>query len=102
MCCELDSSRDHGAIPIGHRLDSIAGSGSFDGPRLKGEVVDSSGGDRHLVRQGGAGALDAWLSLRTGERRDARSALLAVALAGLFEQDSSCSFVGREHVLDTQ
>lgn len=67
MRCKLDPILDHGATPFGHRLVAIAGSGSFAGPRLKGEVVGSSGGDWALVRQDGSGALDVRLSLRTDD-----------------------------------
>lgn len=65
--CKLDPILDHGATPLGHRLVAIAGSGSFEGPRVRGEVVGASGGDWALVRQDGSGALDVRLSLRTDD-----------------------------------
>jgi hypothetical protein len=65
--CKLDPILDHGATPLGNRLVAIAGSGTFEGPKVRGEVVANSGGDWALVRSDGSGALDVRLSLRTDD-----------------------------------
>ncbi len=65
--CKLDPIIDHGVTPNGHRLIAIGGSGTFEGPRLKGHIVPSSGGDWARVRADGSGALDVRLSLKTDD-----------------------------------
>lgn len=65
MKCKLDPIIDHGATPNGHRLICIGGSGTFEGPKLKGIIVPGSGGDWSRTRTDGSGALDVRLSLQT-------------------------------------
>ena len=50
--------------PLGRRILFGAAGGSFEGPRLRGEVL-AGGGDWALFRSGGAMALDVRLTLRT-------------------------------------
>ena len=45
----------------------MADSGTFEGPKLKGEVLPMSGGDWALVRPDGSGALDVRITLQTND-----------------------------------
>ena len=58
---------DSGPTPNGHRMIFMAASGSFEGPKMKGEVIPMSGGDWSVVRADGSGALDVRLSLKTDD-----------------------------------
>ncbi|MDA3644684.1 DUF3237 domain-containing protein [Saccharopolyspora indica] len=55
---------DIGAGPLGHRVLFQSAGGSFEGPRLRGEVLPG-GGDWALFRPDGTMALDVRLTLRT-------------------------------------
>lgn len=61
---DLDPRLNFGAGPLGQRVLFGAAKGSFEGPRLRGEVV-KGGGDWALFRADGAMVLDVRLSLRT-------------------------------------
>lgn len=61
---DLDPRLNFGAGPVGQRVLFGATNGSFEGPRLRGEVL-RGGGDWALFRADGAMALDVRLSLRT-------------------------------------
>jgi hypothetical protein len=61
----LDPILDHGMTPEGSRLVAIGGSGTVEGPRLKGIVIPGSGGDWARIRADGSGALDVRLTLKT-------------------------------------
>ena len=56
-----------GDTPEGNRMIVMAASGSFEGPRMKGEVIPMSGGDWARVRKDGSGALDVRLTLKTDD-----------------------------------
>ena len=58
---------DLGPGPEGQRVIFMARSGSFDGPKLKGEVIPMSGGDWSRVRSDGSGDIDVRLCLRTDD-----------------------------------
>ncbi|MBT2368936.1 DUF3237 domain-containing protein [Streptomyces sp. ISL-10] len=61
---DLNPRLDTGAGPIGRRVLFGAAGGSFDGPRLRGEVL-TGGGDWALFRSDGVMTLDVRLILRT-------------------------------------
>jgi hypothetical protein len=61
---DLDPRLNFGAGPVGQRVLFGATKGSFEGPRLRGEVL-RGGGDWALFRADGAMTLDVRLSLRT-------------------------------------
>ena len=61
---DLDPRLNFGAGPVGQRVLFRAAKGSFEGPRLRGEVLQG-GGDWALFRAAGAMTLDVRLSLRT-------------------------------------
>ncbi len=61
---DLNPRLDIGDGPLGRRILFGAAGGSFEGPRLRGEVL-AGGGDWALFRSGGAMALDVRLTLRT-------------------------------------
>ncbi|PPQ13922.1 DUF3237 domain-containing protein [Bradyrhizobium sp. AC87j1] len=61
---DLDPRINFGAGPIGQRVLFGAAKGSFEGPRLRGEVL-RGGGDWALFRADGTMTLDVRLSLRT-------------------------------------
>lgn len=63
---DLDPRLNFGAGPLGQRVLFGAAKGSFEGPRLRGEVV-KGGGDWALFRADGTMALDVRLSLRTDD-----------------------------------
>ena len=56
---------DIGMTPNGHRMILMAKSGTFEGPRIKGQVI--SGGDWAMVRADNSGAIDVRLNLRTDD-----------------------------------
>jgi hypothetical protein len=61
---DLNPRLNIGAGPLGRRVLFGAAGGSFDGPRLRGEVV-AGGGDWALFRPDGTMTLDVRLTLRT-------------------------------------
>lgn len=61
---DLDPRLNFGAGPVGQRVLFGAAKGSFEGPRLRGDVL-RGGGDWALFRADGAMTLDVRLSLRT-------------------------------------
>jgi hypothetical protein len=63
---DLNPRQDIGVGPLGRRVLFGAAGGSFEGPRLRGEVL-AGGGDWALFRQDGAMALDVRLTLRTDD-----------------------------------
>jgi predicted ester cyclase len=66
MAVDLDPRLDIGAGPYGRRVLFGSAGGSFEGPRLRGEVL-AGGGDWALFRPGGSMALDVRLTLRTDD-----------------------------------
>ncbi|WP_330228625.1 DUF3237 domain-containing protein [Nocardia sp. NBC_00508] len=60
----LNPRLDFGAGPLGRRILFGAAGGSFEGPKLRGDVV-AGGGDLALFRPDGTMALDVRLTLRT-------------------------------------
>ncbi|MGY3472763.1 DUF3237 domain-containing protein [Bradyrhizobium ottawaense] len=64
IAVDLDPRINFGAGPIGQRVLFGAAKGSFEGPRLRGEVL-RGGGDWALFRADGTMTLDVRLSLRT-------------------------------------
>ncbi|SEL00808.1 DUF3237 domain-containing protein [Rhodococcus maanshanensis] len=66
MVVDLNPPLNVGKGPFGHRTIFTAAGGSFDGPRLRGEVL-TGGGDWGLYRPDGGLALDVRLTLRTDD-----------------------------------
>jgi hypothetical protein len=64
LVVDLSPRLDIGTGPAGRRMLYGAAGGSFEGPRLRGEVL-AGGGDWALFRPGGAMSLDVRLTLRT-------------------------------------
>ncbi|WP_433186977.1 DUF3237 domain-containing protein [Actinoallomurus sp. CA-150999] len=64
MVVDLDPRLDIGSGPYGRRIMFGSAGGSFDGPRLRGEVLPG-GGDWALFRPDGSMSLDVRLTLRT-------------------------------------
>jgi hypothetical protein len=64
MVVDLDPRLDIGRGPFGQRVLFGSAGGSFEGPRLRGEVL-AGGGDWALFRPGGTMSLDVRLTLRT-------------------------------------
>lgn len=58
---------DIGQTPGGHRTIFMIASGSFQGAKLKGEVLPMSGGDYAIIRADGSIALDVRVCLRTDD-----------------------------------
>jgi hypothetical protein len=61
---DLNPKLNIGDGPLGRRVLFGAAGGSFEGPKLRGEVV-AGGGDWALFRANGAMSLDVRLTLRT-------------------------------------
>jgi Protein of unknown function (DUF3237) len=61
---DLDPRLNFGEGPLGRRVLFGAAGGTFDGPKLRGEVL-RGGGDWALFRPDGAMTLDVRLTLRT-------------------------------------
>lgn len=64
LVVDLNPRLDIGGGPLGRRVLFGSAGGSFDGPRLRGEVL-AGGGDWALFRPDGGMALDVRLTLRT-------------------------------------
>src|SRR5258707_10510957 len=64
IAIDLNPRLNFGDGPIGRRILFGAASGSFEGERLRGEVL-AGGGDWALFRPDGAMALDVRLTLKT-------------------------------------
>jgi hypothetical protein len=64
---QVQPPMDLGPTPEGQRVIFISKSGSFEGPKLKGEVIPMSGGDWSRVRADGSGVIDVRLCLRTDD-----------------------------------
>lgn len=65
---EVPSILDLGETPYGRRRIARVGGGSFEGPRLKGEVV-AGGGDWLLLRRDGVLQLDVRLTMQTHDQQ---------------------------------
>lgn len=77
MHVDLDAPQAIGAAPAGTRSIFIVKGGTFEGPRIKGDVLPG-GGDWALVRTDGAIQLDVRATGRTDD-----GALLYAAYSGL-------------------
>ncbi len=66
MTADLEEGLDVGATPHGHRRIYYVTGGTFEGPKLKGEVLPG-GGDWLLLRPDGSGELDVRATLRTDD-----------------------------------
>src|SRR4051812_6273694 len=64
MVVTLDPRLDIGLGPLGRRMFFGSAGGTFEGPRLRGDVL-AVGGDWGLFRSDGVLALDVRLPLRT-------------------------------------
>lgn len=64
LTADLEEGQDIGKGPFGVRQIYIVRGGSFDGPRLKGDLL-SGGGDWLLQGADGVGRLDVRATLRT-------------------------------------
>lgn len=64
MAVDLDPRLDFGTGPLGRRVLFGDAGGSFEGPRLRGELL-AGGGDWTLFRPDGTMSLDVRLTLRT-------------------------------------
>jgi hypothetical protein len=56
-----------GKTPLGERRIAAVAGGSFEGPRLRGTVVEQGGSDWLLIRPDGATQLDVRLVLKTDD-----------------------------------
>ena len=65
---EVPSLVDLGETPYGRRRIARVGGGSFEGPRIKGRVLDG-GGDWLLLRRDGVLQLDVRLTLETDDKQ---------------------------------
>ncbi|WP_331767502.1 DUF3237 domain-containing protein [Embleya sp. NBC_00896] len=74
---DLDPMLDLGDTPWGRRRVIPIVGGSFEGPRLRGEVL-AGGGDWQVVHAGGAADIDTRYTLRTDD-----GALVHLATTGL-------------------
>jgi len=63
---DLDATQPIGRTPIGMRLTAIVAGGTFEGPRMKGEMP-AGGGDWALIRSDGAIQLDVRATLKTDD-----------------------------------
>lgn len=64
---QLKPPLDIGATPEGHRMIVNVAGGTFDGPKLRGEVVPDTGADWSRIRADGGGHLDVRFCLRTDD-----------------------------------
>lgn len=98
MAIDLHPPLDIGSGPFGQRVLFEAAGGSFEGPRLCGEVL-AGGGDWALFRPDGAMLLDVRLTLRTHD-----GALVRMTYRGRWiippELRSDLADPGRRHQVD--
>ena len=66
MQVELEKAQEIGSTPHGRRRIIYVKSGTFEGPRLKGEVLPG-GGDWFLSRPDNVGELDIRATMRTDD-----------------------------------
>jgi hypothetical protein len=66
MAVDLAPRQDFGTGPFGHRILFASGGGTFEGPRLRGEVL-TGGGDWALFRPDRTMTLDVRVTLRTDD-----------------------------------
>jgi Protein of unknown function (DUF3237) len=78
IAVDLEPRLDFGSGPLGRRVLFGSAGGSFDGPKLRGEVLPG-GGDWALFRPDGTMTLDVRLTLRTHDQ-----ALVHMTYAGRF------------------
>ncbi len=65
---EVPSILDLGETPYGRRRIARVGGGTFEGPKMKGRVLDG-GGDWLLLRRDGVLQLDVRLTLETDDKQ---------------------------------
>jgi hypothetical protein len=98
MAVDLHPPLDIGSGPFGRRVLFGAAGGSFEGPRLCGEVL-AGGGDWALFRPDGAMLLDVRLTLRTHD-----GALVHMTYRGRWiippELRADLADPGRRHQID--
>lgn len=63
----VSAPRKLGATPLGERLIVTVTGGTFEGPNIKGTVVENSGGDWLLMRSDGVLQLDVRITLETDD-----------------------------------
>ncbi|MEO0383664.1 MAG: DUF3237 domain-containing protein [Pseudomonadota bacterium] len=63
----LDTPLHVGATPEGYRMIVNVKDGTFEGPRLRGQVVPNTGADWSRMRADGCGHLDVRFCLRTDD-----------------------------------
>lgn len=95
---DLNPRLNIGSGPLGHRVLFGAAGGSFEGPKLRGEVLPG-GGDWTLFRADGAMTLDVRLTLRTHD-----DALLYMTYGGRWitppELRADMADPGKRHQVD--
>ena len=66
MNADLEEAQEIGATPQGNRRIVYVTGGTFEGPKLKGEILPG-GGDWVLFRPDGVGQLDVRATARTDD-----------------------------------
>ena len=67
LSLKVGSLDDMGKTPFGQRRLAAVAGGTFEGPKLKGKVVENGGSDWLLVRPDGATQLDVRIVLKTDD-----------------------------------
>ena len=98
MSATLERFDDLGMTPQGHRMMAVVGQGggSIDGTRLRGQVLNGSGGDWFLIRPDGAGQLDVRITIRTDD-----DALIYMRYEGIVAGEGLPRVLGGETVAPT-
>ena len=69
LSATLERFDDLGETPQGHRMLAVVGqgSGTISGDRVRGQMLQGSGGDWLLLRPDGAGQLDVRITIKTDD-----------------------------------
>ena len=69
LSATLERFDDLGETPQGHRMLAVVGqgSGTISGDRVRGQMLQGSGGDWLLLRPDGAGQLDLRITIKTDD-----------------------------------
>ena len=95
LSATLERFDDLGETPQGHRMMAVVGqgSGTISGDRVRGQVLQGSGGDWLLLRPDGAGQLDVRITIKTDDE-----ALIYMRYEGIVAGDALPRILGGEAV----
>ena len=93
LSATLERFDDLGETPQGHRMLAVVGqgSGTISGDRVRGQILQGSGGDWLRLRPDGAGQLDVRITIKTDDE-----ALIYMRYEGILAGDAVPRVLGGE------